>query len=98
MVNLLPWRRRMRLPREKMDLDVVSCWCLAAGWEESLEVMEDAGDRRDEDVVVVVEEEVVLLLERATKVESRLGLLLDWATTDLERERYVESVACSLST
>ena len=89
MVNLLPWRRRMRLPREKMDLDAVSCWCLAAGWEELLEVMKEAGDRRDEDVVVV-EGEIVLLLECAAKVESRrFGLLLDWATTDLEREWYV---------
>ena len=78
MLNLLPWRRRIRLPREKMDLLTLSglsgrftAWggfrssCMA---QMSIEVMEDAGEREDEAV------EVVLLLERPLKTERRLGL------------------------
>lgn len=78
MLNLLPWRRRMRLPREKRDLVTLSgrsgripaaavrSSCMAMV---SMEVMEEAGDRKEEAVEVVV-----LLLERPLKTERRLGL------------------------
>lgn len=80
MLNLLPWRRRIRLPREKnaLVLSVFSAIEMPAVEPErpsrersddaSVDVMEDAGDWR-EDVEVVV-----LLLDRPLKTESRLGL------------------------
>lgn len=89
MLNLLPWRRRIRLPREKKDLVPLSCLSgrVAAGWamrssgtaHVSTEVVEEAPERDDE----AVDEEVVLLLERPVKTERRLGL----GVLAVERER-----------
>src|SRR5699024_9142726 len=75
MLNLLPWRRRIRLPRAKKDLVALSdlsgrvarSSCGGSGADQSAEAMEEGG-RRDEEV-----ELVVLLLERALKTESLLG-------------------------
>jgi hypothetical protein len=78
MLILLPCRRRMRLPRAKNERDGLSCLSerrpkddgarSSEGIEPSVEVMEEAGERREEVEVVV------LLLERPLKTDSRLGL------------------------
>jgi hypothetical protein len=91
MLNLLPWRRRMRLPRAKKDLVTLSGLsgrAVGAGGgvrssgtaSESTEVMEEAGERKDDAVEEVV---VVLLRERPLKTDRRRGLGA-WA---VERER-----------
>lgn len=80
MLNLLPWRRRMRLPRAKKDLVTLSGLsgrAVGAGGvrssgtgSESTEVMEEeAGERKDDAVEVVV-----LLRERPLKTDKRRGL------------------------
>lgn len=92
MLNLLPCRLMIRLPREKNDLDVLSCFSSPAvepdrsscerSDDASREVIDDAGDWRL-DIREVVVDVVVLLLDRPLKTESRRGLC-DCA---LDRER-----------
>lgn len=82
MLNLLPWRLNMRLPRTNSDLVRLSCFSCGATndakarlscderWDDDdPEVMDDAGDLKDEEVEVAV-----LLRDRLPKTDSRFGL------------------------
>ena len=82
MLNLLPWRLRMRLPRTSRDLVRLSCLSGGAtkdanprlSWDERWddadpEVIDEAGDLYEEEV-----EAPVLLRDRLPKTDNLLGL------------------------
>lgn len=87
---LLPWRRSIRLPRERIERDrsfsgrvpkTEGARSSCEGLELSTEVIEEPGERREEVEVVVLD------LDRPVKTERRFGLCeCEWArAVDLER-------------